>query len=158
MTKFSKLIAFILAAAMTLLLVTSCAKTPSDTAAFIALAEKNGYKVYDVTDQYANAPQITRATIVAPEDRSFQIEFYIITDKESAKKLYIAQSEELENYKRSEDKASVSNGSNYAKRSVVTDGKYLMVAYTENTVLYVPPTDANANKKTIEKFIKDFRY
>lgn len=139
-------------------LFTSCAKSSSDLETFKKLAEKNSYEIHNVTDQYINSPQIKTATIAAPKDRNFQIEFYTITDVESAQTIFQAQGKVIDSYQGNGADSKVSNGKNYAKRTVVTkDNKYLMVSYINNTVLYVPPTD-KANRKEIEKFIKDFNY
>lgn len=157
MKKALRIASVVLLVCMMAAMLTSCKKHPSDTAAFKQLAEQYNYEIYNVTDQYVNAAQIKEATIVAPSSRDFQIEFYVITDKESAKQLYLAQSEVVEGYKDSNYSGSSSNGQNYAKRSVVTNGKYLMVSYIENTLVYVPPTDKE-NKKKIEEFLKKFNY
>ena len=54
--------------------------------------------------------------------------------------------------------SKVSNGKNYAKRTVVTkDNNYLMVSYIENTVIYVPPT-SKENREEIEEFIDHLKY
>ncbi len=158
MRKISRLTAVILMAAVIAALFASCSKKPSDSAAFKKLAESKGYEVSDITAQYVNAPQIKEAIITAPKDREFQIEFYTITDPENAKKLYQAQNEAINGYAGSEGNSNVSNGKNYAKRTVVTnDGHFVMVSYVENTVVYVPPTDKK-HKDTIEKFLDEFKY
>ncbi|MBQ9902524.1 MAG: hypothetical protein IJM51_09125 [Clostridia bacterium] len=157
MKKAIKLTAVVLSVILLASLLTSCKKNPSDTAAFKQLAEKSGFEIHDVTQQYADAPQIKEATVVAPSSREFQIEFYVITDKDSAKQLYLAQSEVVDGYKDSNFIGTSSNGQNYARRTVVTNGKYLMVSYIENTMVYVPPTD-KTNKDAIEKFLKNFGY
>ena len=138
-------------------LLTSCRKNPSDTQSFQAVAKELGYNVYDITDQYTNAEVIRTATVAAPENRAFQIEFYILTDKENAKKLYLAQGEILDNEQGSNEKGSVENGRNYAKRVKKSAGRYAVIAYVENTILYVPPTDAE-NEEAIKKFLKRFNY
>ena len=157
MKKSVRIASVILSVFMMAAFLTSCKKYPSDTAAFKQLAKEFKFEVYNVTDQYVNAPQIKEATIVAPSGREFQIEFYVITDKDSAKQLYLAQSEVVEGYKDANYSGSSSNGQNYAKRSIVTNGKYLMVSYLENTLVYVPPTDKEY-KQTIEDFLKKFNY
>ena len=157
MKKATRFFASVLMAAMMLAMFTSCKKTPSDTVAFIALAEKYHYKVHDVTEQYINAPQIRSGTLAAPEDRAFQIEFYIITDTESAKELFQAQSKEMDGAKGTTWTGDISNGRNYAKNTIVTDGKYMMLCYVENTMLYVPPTKKE-NKEAIEAFVDEFKY
>ena len=157
MKKTTKLVAFVLLSVFMVTLLTSCKKTPSDTSTFRALANEKGYILYDVTEQYVNAPQVREATIAAPSDRAFRIEFYIITDKDSAKELFQSQSEVMEGAKGDSWSGNVSNGANYAKRTVVTEGKYMMLCYIENTMLYVPMTDIT-NRKAIEAFIDAFKY
>ena len=40
---------------------------------------------------------------------------------------------------------------------MTSDGKYTMVEYIENTLVYVPPTDSD-NKAAIEEFLKELKY
>lgn len=159
MKLFTRFIAAVTAVSLLTVLLSSCTKPPADTEAFKALAQSCDYEVYDITVQYQNAPQIKRVTVAAPSGREFQIEFYEVTDRESAKVLYKAQSDVIENFRsaRSVTSTKVSNGSNYARRTVTADGQYLMVSYIDNTVLYVPPTDKE-NKKAIEEFLDKFKY
>ena len=139
------------------IIMSSCQKTPSDTAAFEKLTEESGYNLYDITVQYDALPQIKEVKLAVPDSRAFQIEFYVITDMDNAKKLFLVQCEEIEGFKGVEFTGDSSNGQNYARRSVVTKGQYLMVSYIENTVVYVPPTD-DKNKDEIEKFLKKLNY
>lgn len=160
MNRIKRILAFVLIVALIPALLTSCKKTPSDTEAFKKLSNAKGYVIYDVTEQYINAPQIKEATIAAPSDKSFQIEFYIITDLDSAKELFKAQSEVMESTKGDSWSGNVSNGKNYAKRTLTTGGKYMVLSYIENTMLYVPPTptDNEDNLKAIDAFIDEFHY
>ena len=158
MKKNKGLAAVAVIAAIIALLFTSCSKPASDTKTFKSLAEKKDYEIYDVTEQYINAPQIKKTIIVAPKDRRFQIEFYLITDLESSKKLFQAQGKVIDSYQGENANSKVSNGKNYAKRTVVTkDNNYLMVSYIENTVIYVPPT-SKENREEIEEFIDQLKY
>lgn len=157
MKKITRAVAVTVLSVLMLFLFTSCSKTPSDTAGFEKLAEKKGYKVIDVTDHYLNAPQIKEGTVAAPSDRSFQIEFYIITDMDSAKELFKAQSKEIDGIKGTTWSGNISNGRNYAKSTVISDGKYTILCYIDNTLLYVPPTD-KANKETIDAFVDALKY
>ena len=130
MNRIKRILAFVLIVALIPALLTSCKKTPSDTEAFKKLSNAKGYVIYDVTEQYINAPQIKEATIAAPSDKSFSWS------------------------------GNVSNGKNYAKRTLTTDGKYMVLSYIENTMLYVPPTptDNEDNLKAIDAFIDEFHY
>ena len=157
MRKTVRLTAVVLAVIMLAAVLTSCNKTPSDTAAFKQVAKEFDFEIYDITEQYINAPQIREATVVAPSGREFQIEFYVITDRGNAKNLYLAQSEVVDGYMNADYTGTSSNGKNYARRTVVTNGKYLMVSYIENTMVYVPPTDEE-NKEIIDKFLNKFKY
>lgn len=157
MKKAVRSISLALITSLMAVFLTSCSKTPSDADAFRALAEKKGYNVYDVTAQYINAPQIKKAIVVAPKDKSFQIEFYIITDRNSAKELFQAQSEVMDGAVGKSWSGDVSNGNNYAKRTVNTDEQFMVLSYIENTMLYVPLTDKEY-KKSVETFISEFKY
>ena len=157
MKKSFRITSVILSVFLMAAFLTSCKKSPSDTSQFKQLAKEYKFEIYDVSNQYVNAPQIKEATIALPSDQAFQIEFYTITDRESAKQLYLAESDVVDGYKDANYSGSSSNGQNYAKRSIVTNGKYLMVSYIENTLVYVPPTDEK-NKKTIEEFLKKLNY
>ncbi len=157
MKKSFRSIALVTLAALIAVMFTSCTKTPSDAESFKKLAESKNYEVYDASSQYSDSVEITECIIAFPSGHDFQIEFYTITDKDNAKKLYQAQSDIMEGVKGSSYSGGVSNGSNYAKRTLTTDGKYLMVTYIENTLIYVPPTDQKY-KDEINSFIKDFKY
>ncbi len=157
MKKITRSFAVILTVAMMAALLASCSRTPSNPASFKKLAESKEYEFYDTTDQYANVVQIKECYIASPSSHAFKIEFYVATDKESAKKLYQAQSEIMDNFRGNVYTGGVSNGSNYAKRTMITNGKYLMVTYIDNTLIYVPPTPKE-NKDEIDQFIDEFHY
>lgn len=161
MIKSVRTVSLLLLAALIASLLTSCSKTPSDTEAFKALANSKGYVIYDVSDQYINAPQMRAVTIVAPADKSFQIEFYQITDLESTREIFRAMGKEMENSIGTSWKGSVSNGANYANRYISTDCKYMYLSYIGNTILYVPPVYIGENDDlldTIKEFVSEFNY
>ena len=156
-TKITKLTALFLAVFFMTSVLTSCQKTPSDTKNFSKIASSMGYDVLDISNQYTNAESIKVATVAAPKSRKFQIEFYELTDMESAIKIYSAQSDILESLKTSGASSEVTNGRNYAKRILTVNGQYMLIEYIENTIIYIPPTDVE-NQKDVEKFLEKFKY
>ncbi len=158
--RIKKTLAMVLVLSFIPALLTSCTKTPSDTQSFKELANSKGLVIYDITFQYINAPQIKQATVAAPTDKSYQIEFYLITDSDSARELFQAHSKVMEDTIGNSWSGSVSNGKNYARRTLTTDGKYMYLSYIENTILYVPPTPSDNKEiiKAIKEFVENFHY
>ena len=157
MKNAKKLTALALVCFVIISMLSSCSKSPSNTETFMSIAKASGYKVYNITDQYSKAEAIKTATVATPKDRSFQIEFYILTDLDSAKKIYAAQGEILDQNQGSGLKSSVLNGMNYARRSLRSGGRYAVIGYIENTIIYVPPTDEKYKDK-IDEFLDKFKY
>ena len=157
MNRSAKLTALVLALVLMTSILTSCKKTPSGNEAFRKTAASYGYDVIDISDQYTKAEAIKTAIVAAPKNRAFQIEFYMLTDMESAVKIYNAQSDILESQKAEGSTNKVSSGRNYAKRTVTSGGNYMIVEYVENTIIYIPPTKVE-NKKDVDEFLKKFRY
>lgn len=158
MRKNIRSVVFIAAIAFAAVLLTACYKTPLNSDVFRKVAKEKGYNIYNVTDQYVNAPQIKEVFIAAPENREFQIEFYTITDRDSAMKLYQVESDVFDGYQGQKKENKVTNGKNYARRVVVAENEnYLMVSYIDNTLVYVPPTPKE-NREAIEEFLNEIKY
>ena len=82
MTKASTII---VALAAVLLLFTGCSKTAATSDTFKSLAEENGMVTVDAKSQFAAYDYILEAVIAAPEDNTYQIEFYVLAKEESDK-------------------------------------------------------------------------
>lgn len=157
MKKAPRLIALVLAIGLISAMLVSCTKTPSDTNAFKDLAKAKGYTVEDVLNQFTDTPQIKEVFIAYPDGLPFQIEFYVVDSLASSRMFFDNMSNVMEKQKGSIHAGSSVSGKNYAKRTMTSDGKFTMVEYIENTLVYVPQTDSS-NKSAIEAFLKELKY
>ena len=156
-TKTPKLIALVLAMGLISVMLVSCTKTPTNSAAFKETASAKGYTVDDAIAQFENVPHIKEAFIAYPSDKSFQIEFYVVDNSDSARMIFNNLSNVIEKQKGNVHSGSSVSGKNFAKRTMTSDGKYTMVEFIENTFVYVPQTDSS-NKSEIEKFLDEMKY
>ena len=121
--------------ATALAMLVSCTKTPTNSAAFKETASAKGYTVDDAIAQFENVPHIKEAFIAYPSDKSFQIEFYVTDNADSARNIFANQSASIESQK----------GNNYSGSSV------------NGTLVFVPQTDSD-NKSAIDAFLKEIKY
>ena len=157
MKKTSRFFALVLAMGLISVMLASCTKTPSDSNTFKAIAQEKGYTIEDALAQFSNYPEFKEVFIAYPSGHPFQIEFYVTDNADSATIIFNNQNNKIESKKGSVYSGASSNGKNYAKRTMTSDGKYTMVEYIENTLVYVPPTDSD-NKAAIEEFLKELKY
>ena len=157
MKNMTKIFALVLAMGLISAMLVSCTKTPTNSAAFKETASAKGYTVDDAIAQFENVPHIKEAFIAYPSDKSFQIEFYVTDNADSARNIFANQSASIESQKGNNYAGSSVNGKNYGTRTLTSGGKYTMVAYIENTLVFVPQTDSS-NKSAIEAFLKEIKY
>lgn len=157
MKQTSRFMAFVMAIGLIAVMLVSCTKTPSDANTFNEIAKAKGYTVEDVLSLFTETPQVKEAFIAYPEGRPFQIEFYVVDNSASAKMFFNNRCNVIEEKKGSVHAGSSVSGKNYAKRTMTSDGKYTMVEFIENTLVYVPQTDSS-NKAEIEKFLNEMKY
>lgn len=157
MKKTSRFFALVLAIGLISAMLVSCTKTPSDSATFKSIAKTKNYTIDDAIDELENAPEFKEAFVAYPAGHSFQIEFYVTDTAASAQSVFSNLSNVMESQKGNVYSGSSMSGKNYSKRTMTSNGKYTMVEYVDNTLIYVPLTDA-ANKSAVEKFIKELNY
>ncbi len=157
MKKTSRIFALLLAVGLVTVMLASCSKTPADLNTFKEISQKKGYSMVDALSQFTDTPQVKEAVISIPDGKAFQIEFYVLDSSTFASTFYNNLSNVIEEQKGSIHSGSSFSGKNYAKRTITTGGRYSMVEYIENTLVYVPFTDAS-NKSAIEEFLKEMNY
>lgn len=111
----------------------SLVKDKMDKEQFTSIMVNNEFTVEDVTDQYANYNFISSVQVALPENKEFQIEFYIFDSKINAKKAY--------------------QNSKY-----VTPNKdnYRYMKRIDNTIIYV--NTKKKNKDKVKRIIKKLNY
>lgn len=147
-------VAVLIAAVM--LLFTGCSKTSATTEEFKTLATEKEFVIEDAIEQFASYDYIKEATIAAPKDLSYQIEFYVLSDSSYAQSFFESNKAKFELTKADGFLESSSSGKNYACYSLTSGGKYMFIERIDTTVVYV---NADEGKKdTIDEFLKALKY
>lgn len=111
----------------------SMIKDKMDKEQFTNIMVNNQFTVEDVTAQYTNYNFISSVQVALPENKEFQIEFYIFDSKISAKKAY------------QNSKYITSNKDNYRYMKRI-----------DNTIIYV--NTKKENKDKVKRIIKKLNY
>lgn len=154
-----KAVCLFAAFAMAALLITGCSqnKTPASTADFKAMAAQKNYIVQDGTDLFAAYDYIKLATITAPQDKSFQIEFYELNNEAFALSFFTSNKNNFIMMKGIDANEYTKTGSNFDIYKLEMYNKFMMIERVGSTVVYVNETDVS-NKQTIEKFLSELNY
>ena len=139
-----------------LILFTGCSKKKAITSdEFKSKAEAEGYTVTDVQSQYASYGYINQAFVASSAD-GYQIEFYVLSDKDYAKSMFETNKSIIENVNGNNKVKTEVNLSNYSKFAITTSTKYGYLSRIDNTLIYVNTTKENKNK--VSSFIKKLKY
>lgn len=152
----TKASAIIVALSAVLLLFTGCSKTAATGESFKELAEENGMVTVDAKSQFSDYDYILEAIIAAPEDNTYQIEFYVLSDSSFAASFFENNKTKFEQSKGSNYSDSSSSGDNFASYSLTAGDRYMFVEYIDNTVIYIDVD--KSNKDEVSDFVKALKY
>lgn len=141
--------------ALSLLVVTGCSfnKKALTAEEFTKIAEENDLITADVkVSQFSEFETIENA-IVAVNTEGWQIEFYVLDSKESAKSMYNKNREAFDEETGTTTKIEVGNYTKFSKKS---KEKYLVLSRVDNTLLYVDV--ARDKQKQVDKIIEALGY
>lgn len=137
MKKMRKVIVGVLLIIMMVVLV-GCGERKARTAEnFKTNMVNHGYTVQDETYLFSYAGYVEKAYIAKDSSLKYQIEFYELSDIESAKYFYNYNKEIFETSKTSASMYKSVNVANYEKYTLQTDGKYKVISRIDNTVIYL---------------------
>ncbi len=139
-----------------IILFTGCGKSATTTDKFKSIATKNDMEVVDIIQQFERYDYVKEATIVAPKDHSYQIEFYVLSDASYAKSFFNANKAKFEMSKNDTFSENSESGKNFSKYTLTSNEKYMFLEQIDSTVLYI---DVDySNKDAVDKFIKAIKY
>ena len=127
-------------------------KNSITASSFYDTMSQKGYSVQDATNQFSAYNYIKQAYIAVSEDSNYQIEFYELQDDSYATNFYNNNKSNFESSKGSTSAETSVGLKNYAKYTLSSNGKYMVVSRIDNTVIYV---DVEANYKDNVKSILD---
>lgn len=118
--------------------------------------EEKEYVIYDATSQYNEYEYIEKVYIATTIDNEYKIEYYVLSDNESAKYFYSINKNIFENSKSTSVVETNNTISNYSKYTLNSNDKYMVISRINNTAIYV-----NANeeyKNVIKDLLKEINY
>lgn len=120
-----------------LLFVTGCLKKNLISCDdFTEILKDNSYTVTDISEQYTTYDYI-KNVVIAQSDDGFQIEFYVLESKDSAKKLFNNNLSKFESLKEGSSTEVSTNMINYSTYALTSGGYYMYISRVDNTLLYV---------------------
>ena len=139
-----------------ILMLTGCTeKTAITTKEFVSHAHAYTYEPYNIIEQYSQFEHIKEATLVRGRE-GWQIEYYVLTDSNSADSMFITNKNKFEKSKGNTSKSVNTSGTNYNTYMLETNGTYKYISRVDNTLLYV---DENIDyKNEIKEFIEELGY
>lgn len=125
---------------------------------FKKVAKNNKLTVEEVEikDQDGNSNKDVKTALNAESELGWKIEYYILTDQETAKKTYDANKKIYSSYKNQLSEEKETSRKNYDVFTLKTQNSYMHVCRVENTLLAINADDEN--EKNIEKVIKKLGY
>lgn len=130
---------------------------PAKTAEeFDSIMEEKGYRIINAIAQFSGIDEIKSADIALEDDANYQIEFYEIVDEDTAKQFYESNKKIFEESKGDTSVYTDVSGKNYAKYTLTTDGKYMVISRIDNTVIYI--SIDSAYKDVVSDILKELGY
>ena len=129
-------------------------KTVLTSAEFKERAEKLGYHIVDISEQYASAEQMKEAIIAVKE--GYQTEFYVLDTAENAKSMFEKNKDNFESKITGTSSKSEANMGNYNTYTLNNNGEYYHLCRVDNTLLFVHVKDQY--KEDVTKLIDELGY
>lgn len=116
-------------------------KDPVTSQVFNDTMTQGGYTINDVQEQYDDLGFVTEAYIAVDETKSYQIEFYVLSDNERAVKMFEGNKQNLEENKDSSHISTSVSAGNHGKYTLTADGEYVLISRIDNTVIFAKNSD-----------------
>ena len=104
---------------------------------FKTFMEDKEYIMLDATNQVSGAAYVERVYLAMDLQDGYQIEFYQFEDEEQAEDFYENNRKLFEVDEDDANFHSSLQGSNYARYSLIVDGKYKKISYIGDTAIYL---------------------
>lgn len=123
---------------------------------FMRVAAEKGLQCQDATDQITGNDSITSVTIAFPENTPYQIDFYVFTEQEYARGFYADYKYRFEMLRERYHSGTSAYGMNYSRYKTVSNSRYAVISFIENTVVMVYCDEAK--KDEVDDFLKAIDY
>jgi hypothetical protein len=123
---------------------------------FYTTMSQKGYSVQDASSQFSGYNYVKQVYIAVSEDYSYQIEFYELLDDSYATSFYNNNKSIFESSKGNASTETSASLKNYAKYTLTSNGKYMVVSRIDNTVIYVDIDDNY--KENVKDILNEIGY
>lgn len=123
---------------------------------FKTTLEEKEFNVIDANSKLSSVSQINQLYLAIESDYNYQIEFYELTDEESAKTVYDNNKNKFEETKGDTSACTSVDGKNWSKYTLTSDGKYMVVSRVANTIVYLSVKDQYSDE--IKDILKEIGY
>lgn len=125
--------------------------------AYKSFMKEKRFDVIDANSALSSISQIKQAYFAVDNaSYSYQIEFYELIDEESAIAFYNSNKNSFEQSKGNASAETNVQGKNYAKYTLSSNGKYMVVSRIDNTFIYV--SVAEQYRDIIKDILKEIGY
>lgn len=139
-----------------LTMLTGCGdKKALSSKEFKEITENEELIITDVKNNFEDKEYVTDAAIAASIS-GWQIEHYVFTSEEEAKKMYKKNKDDFEKNLNKEDKAKETLKNNHSVYIIDNDVTYKYLSQIDNTVLYI--NTSSSNKESVNEIIKKLGY
>ena len=153
--KIRDIIIFIVFIVLLILLLVLSRKKPLTADEFIKISKQEQLNILHVEKQFRSNSDIKSAIIAENEDL-WQVEFFILKDKKSAKEFYQKYKETILQSKAKSDIGYGHNRFSYSDYTAFSSQYYAHVCFVNNTVMYVKAPIMYQNE--IENILNKYKY
>ena len=143
---------------MTLMMIFSgCSPKPVKSVKdFQTYMTNAGLALGEATEQFEGNESVKCVWIAAPEDLSYQVEFYQLTDDKYARGAYEANRDNANEIENSVDVHTEKIAANYARFTRKTSDTFVLISQIGDTMIYSEVPSEYA--ETVSKLVSEFGY
>lgn len=131
-------------------------KTSISAEDFKNTMESKGYIISDATSQFSEYNYVKKAYLAVDQNYSYKIEFYTLEDENYAAAFYNNNKAIFESLAGNVSSGTNVNIKNYSKRTLSSNGKYMVVSRIGNTVIYLNVDEQY--KDIVKDILNEFGY
>lgn len=123
---------------------------------FEEIVTEKGYNIAGILGEQQKDDTVVAAKAAVNNENTSLINFYILKDKEIAKKLYNENKSKLHQEQKEGDTQTEMNNKNYESNALKSNGKYIYIARIDNTVIDLVANEVEEQK--VKDIVKKLGY
>ncbi len=131
-------------------------KEAIESVMFKTKMEEKGLTIMDASSQFLSVPEIGQVYLALEKNNNYKIEFYEFSNVDYAISFYNTNKNTFELTKGNASAETSVDLNNYAKYTLSSNGKYMVVSRIEDTVIYSSVDDQY--RDVIKEILKEIGY